>query len=97
VDSGWLLGVPWEKADALVGVLERFFHDPLADLAKESVSAGRKGATGEVVAAHNYGVGNEGNKSYITEMWRPVDRKLKCMMGRTCTPLSIWVLQNHIS
>jgi tetratricopeptide (TPR) repeat protein len=79
VVSEIVLGVLRGNADALMGVLESFLHDPLADWAKGKA---RGGGGGGSAGGDDAGAGDEGNNYYAAEMRRAVELKMRGIYGR---------------
>lgn len=84
VASEIVMSVLRGNIDALMGVLESFLHDPLADWTRGAGNGGRK--PGMMEGAEG---GDEGNNRYATEMMRAVEAKLRGVMDGSSLPLSI--------
>lgn len=80
-----VLGVLRGNADALMGVLEAFLHDPLADWARGKSSRGAqlgRSSSGQANGGADELVGDEGGNFFAAEMRRAVELKLRGVYGR---------------
>lgn len=90
VVSEIVMGVLRGNSVALMGVLESFLHDPLADWT--SKVGGQHPAGQQDAYEHaevDIGDGDEGNNEHAADMRRAVDAKLKGLFGSSELPLSI--------
>lgn len=80
-----VLGVLRGNADALMGVLEAFLHDPLADWARGKSSRGAqlgRSSSGQTNGGADELIGDEGGNFFAAEMRRAVELKLRGVYGR---------------
>lgn len=78
-----VLGVLRGNADSLMGVLEAFLHDPLADWARGKSRAPAVGrSSGQTGGGGDEVIGDEGGNFFAAEMRRAVELKLRGVYGR---------------